>query len=278
MQGKGYPGSVCASETEPRRPIRRASVLRPDLRIDRNAPCPRRVALLQVGRCGIPSLPHPLMARSERARRTAASQDGAGGLPAHFMWRLPPDQAGFQPSWVVPEHPRGRAFHVSTDEPMMASMAGRYAAALFELAKEKRQLAQVEHDVVNVPGHAGRERGPAPAGAQPGDLRRGPGHGAWRPCSRRPAISGLTANFLKLIARNRRLFAVADMLKSFRALLARERGEVSADVASAHPLSAEQMNALKDTLKRRRSARMCRSTRASIPTCSAASSSRSAAG
>jgi F-type H+-transporting ATPase subunit alpha len=50
-------------------------------------------------------------------------------------------------------------------------------------------------------------------------------------------ISGLTANFLRLIARNRRLFAAADMLKCFRALLARERGEVSADVASAHALT-----------------------------------------
>ena len=62
-------------------------------------------------------------------------------------------------------------------------------------------------------------------------------------------ISGLTANFLKLIARNRRLFAAADMMKSFRALLARERGEVSADVASAHALTPEQMQLLSDTLR-----------------------------
>ena len=62
-------------------------------------------------------------------------------------------------------------------------------------------------------------------------------------------ISGLTANFLKLIARNRRLFAAADMLKSFRALIARERGEVSADVATAHALTPEQMQLLSDTLR-----------------------------
>jgi F-type H+-transporting ATPase subunit delta len=62
-------------------------------------------------------------------------------------------------------------------------------------------------------------------------------------------IRGLTANFLKLITRNRRLFAIGDMLKNFRALLARERGEVTADVASAHPLTPEQMNALKDMLR-----------------------------
>ena len=168
--------------------------------------------------------------------------------------------------------------HVSTDEPMMASMAGRYAAALFEIAKDDKQLAQVESDVKAFQGMLDDERGFAPAGAQPGDLRRGPGQGADGPARRRRGISGLTANFLKLIARNRRLFAVADMLKNFRALLARERGEVSADVASAHPLSAEQMNALQGHADAPRSARTCRSTRASIPTCSAAWSSRSAAG
>jgi F-type H+-transporting ATPase subunit delta len=62
-------------------------------------------------------------------------------------------------------------------------------------------------------------------------------------------ISGLTANFLRLIARNRRLFAVADMIKNFRAQLARERGEVTADVASAHALTPEQMQQLSDTLR-----------------------------
>ena len=39
------------------------------------------------------------------------------------------------------------------------------------------------------------------------------------------------------------------MMKAFRALVARERGEVSADVASAHPLTPEQMQLLSDTLR-----------------------------
>ena len=62
-------------------------------------------------------------------------------------------------------------------------------------------------------------------------------------------ISGLTTNFIKLLTRNRRLFAVADILRTFRALLARERGEVSADVATAHALTPAQMQVLSDTLK-----------------------------
>ena len=62
-------------------------------------------------------------------------------------------------------------------------------------------------------------------------------------------IDGLAANFLKLLIKNRRLFAAGDMIKSFKAIAARERGEVSADVTSAHPLNDAQMAALKDQLR-----------------------------
>ncbi len=131
---------------------------------------------------------------------------------------------------------------------MMASMAGRYAAALFEIAKDDKQLPQVESDVKSLQAMLESSE----------DLRRlvrSPVISAEDQAKALTAILGkagvsaLTAKFLKLIARNRRLFAVGDMFKNFRALLARERGEVSANVASAHPLGDEQMNALKDALK-----------------------------
>lgn len=131
---------------------------------------------------------------------------------------------------------------------MMASMAGRYAAALFELAKEEKQLPQVEADLKSFQTMLDDSE----------DLRRlvrspvisadDQAKGLTAILSK-AGIAGLTTNFFRLIARNRRLFATADMLKNFRALLARERGEVSADVASAHALSAEQMAALKDMLR-----------------------------
>ena len=137
---------------------------------------------------------------------------------------------------------------MSTDEPMMASVAGRYAAALFEIAKEERQLPQVEADVKAFQRLLDESE----------DLRRlvrspvisaGDQAKAIGAVLEKAGSTSLTANFLKLIARNRRLFAVADMLKNFRALAARERGEVNADVASAHPLNDDQMNALKDALR-----------------------------
>jgi F-type H+-transporting ATPase subunit delta len=131
---------------------------------------------------------------------------------------------------------------------MMASMAGRYAAALFELAKDQKQLEQVESDLVSLQAMLDSSA----------DLRRlvlSPVITAEDQAKAlgavlgKAGISGLTANFIKLIAKNRRLFAAADMMKAFRALVARERGEVSAEVASAHALSPEQMQLLSDTLR-----------------------------
>src|SRR5262245_18715653 len=62
-------------------------------------------------------------------------------------------------------------------------------------------------------------------------------------------IEGLTANFVKLAAKNRRLFAVPDMIKAFRALVAQHRGQTSAVVISATKLEQGQVRALKEALK-----------------------------
>ena len=62
-------------------------------------------------------------------------------------------------------------------------------------------------------------------------------------------IGGLAANFFKLIASNRRLFAAADMIRGFKALAAQIRGEVTAEVTSAAKLSDAQVTELKKTLK-----------------------------
>lgn len=137
---------------------------------------------------------------------------------------------------------------MANDDPIMASMPGRYATALFDLAKDKGQLKAVEADVLNVEGMLGESP----------DLRRlvrSPVFTAEQQASAIAALaakvglSEITSNFLKLITKNRRLFAVEDIFKAFKALLARERGEVSAEVESAHPLSEAQMQALRDQLK-----------------------------
>ena len=62
-------------------------------------------------------------------------------------------------------------------------------------------------------------------------------------------IGGLVGNFLKVVARNRRLFAVPAMIKAFRRIAAEQRGEVAAEVTSAHALTAAQETELKAALK-----------------------------
>jgi F-type H+-transporting ATPase subunit delta len=170
-------------------------------------------------------------------------QQGAGGKTAGSFW--------FGPHLVRPMgiFPRfRRELQVATDDPMMASMAGRYASALFELAKQEKQLPQVEGDLKSFQRMLDDS-------AELRRLVRSPVISAEDQAKAlsallsRAGVGELTANFLRLTARNRRLFAVADMIRGFRSLLARERGEASADVTSAHTLTPDQMNLLEDTLR-----------------------------
>lgn len=62
-------------------------------------------------------------------------------------------------------------------------------------------------------------------------------------------ITGLTGNFLRVVAKNRRLFAVPGMIKAFRQIAAEARGEAAAEVTSAHELTAAQRTELKAALK-----------------------------
>jgi F-type H+-transporting ATPase subunit delta len=131
---------------------------------------------------------------------------------------------------------------------MMAGMAGRYAAALFELAKDQQQVETVEADVKAFQSLLDgsddlRRLVRSPVISADDQLR------ALTALLAKAGISGLTGNFLRLITRNRRLYAVGDILKTFRVLLARERGEVTAEVATAHALTGAQMQVLSDTLK-----------------------------
>jgi len=62
-------------------------------------------------------------------------------------------------------------------------------------------------------------------------------------------IKGLAANFLRVITANRRLFAVRDMIRAYRVLVAAHKGEVSAHITVAEQLSDKNLDALKSALK-----------------------------
>ena len=131
---------------------------------------------------------------------------------------------------------------------MTTGVAGRYASALYELAKEQGQHAAVEQDLVKFQALIDGSD----------DLRRvvlSPAFSAQDQSKAIAAIAAkagtgtLTANFLSVLTRNRRLFAISDVVKNYRLIAARARGEVAASVVSAHPLSETQLQALKDQLK-----------------------------
>jgi F-type H+-transporting ATPase subunit delta len=138
--------------------------------------------------------------------------------------------------------------YVATDSPIMASVAGRYASALFELASDERQIADVEKNLMSF-------QAMMDASADLQRLIRSPVFSAGDQLKALSAIldkagiGGLAGNFLRLIARNRRLFAAPDMIKAYRALTARARGEVEAEVTSAFALKDAQVEALKEALR-----------------------------
>lgn len=130
----------------------------------------------------------------------------------------------------------------------MASVAGRYASALYDLAVEQKQAAEVEADLGKVQAMIDEStdlqrmvRSPViPAAEQTAALV------ALLP---KVGTGPLVTNFMKLIASNRRLFAVSDMIKAYRTIAAKARGELTAEVATAHPLTDAQTEALKQVLK-----------------------------
>lgn len=130
----------------------------------------------------------------------------------------------------------------------VSGVAMRYAGSLFELAVEQKALVQVEKDLGSI--------GSMIAGSA--DLKRAIAspvfsaieqQGAMKALATKAKVSGIVANFLRLTAKNRRLSALPQMISAFTSLAATHRGEASADVTSAHPLSDTQKRELAATLK-----------------------------
>ena len=134
------------------------------------------------------------------------------------------------------------------EDPIVSGMAGRYATALFELALEEKAVDAVKSDL---------EQFDAAIAANPDLARlvRSPVFGADEQLRAlgaildKAGIKGLAANFLHVITTNRRLFAVRDMIRAYRALVARHKGEVTAQVTVAEKLNAKNIDALKSALK-----------------------------
>ncbi len=127
-------------------------------------------------------------------------------------------------------------------------MAGRYARALFELALDAKSVDAVKADIEQFDAMI----------SESADLRRlvrSPVFGAEEQgralaaVLAKASIGGLAADFLLFVTSNRRLFAVRDMMRGFRRLVARWEGEVTAEVTVAEKLSDARLEEIKSALK-----------------------------
>ena len=137
---------------------------------------------------------------------------------------------------------------MAAEDPSVSGVSGRYATALFELARDEKSIDAVKADLEKFEAML----------ADSADLKRlvrspvfsaGEQSRALAAVLDKAEISGVAARFLKVLTANRRLFAVTDVIRAFRALVARFKGEATADVTVAEKLSDKNLDALKTALK-----------------------------
>jgi F-type H+-transporting ATPase subunit delta len=131
-----------------------------------------------------------------------------------------------------------------------ASLAGRYASALFDLASENGKVTPVESDLEKLGAALAESAELAGLTTNP-QLTRDVQGTAIAAVAKKLKLAPLTTQFLGVLAANRRLAKLPAIISAFKAIAAAQRGEVTATVTSAHPLSADQLAALKTKLTAR---------------------------
>lgn len=137
---------------------------------------------------------------------------------------------------------------MAAETTLVSDIAARYATALFELAREQDALDAVERDLATIRA----------ALAESDDLRnvvrnpifdRATQSAAMAAVLEKMGVGALVANFVGVVTTNRRLFALDGMALGFQRQLALHRGEVAAEVTSAHALSPAQRDGIAAALK-----------------------------
>ncbi len=142
-----------------------------------------------------------------------------------------------------------KAVIVASGQTVTSSLSGRYATALFELALERDAIDAIAADLGYLEAMIGESE----------ELRyliqsplfsRDDQKKALAALSEKAGLSEIVRNTLGVIAENRRLFALEDVIKVYRTLVSEHRGEIEARVTSATTLSAAQGDALEVALKK----------------------------
>jgi F-type H+-transporting ATPase subunit delta len=139
---------------------------------------------------------------------------------------------------------------VETSGGIRASLAGRYASALFDLARDERQIDAVGRslDTLNQALLDSKDFGELIESPLVSRDEAGKAFAALAP---QFGIDPTTANFLGVLARNGRKRELRPVIRAFRRLAADHRGETTADVITARPLKDDQIEALKQQLRSR---------------------------
>jgi F-type H+-transporting ATPase subunit delta len=137
---------------------------------------------------------------------------------------------------------------VETSGGIRASLAGRYASALFDLARDQRQIESVGKSLDALSQALLDSRDFAELVASPLVSRDEAGK-AFAALAPQLGIDPITSNFLGVLARNGRKGQLRAVIRSFRRLASEHRGEVTAEVLTARPLNDDQLAGLEQQLK-----------------------------
>lgn len=129
-----------------------------------------------------------------------------------------------------------------------ASIAGRYATALFGLAQEKKAISKVEDSLAKIK-QALAESDALKQLTSNQAISRNEAKSAVAAVAKKMKLDALTANTLGVLAENRRLDQIKSVAEAFAILAAEQRGELTAEVTSARKLTAAQTKALAAKLK-----------------------------
>ena len=139
---------------------------------------------------------------------------------------------------------------METSGGIRASLAGRYASALFGLARDERQIEAVGTSLDKLSQALVDSREFSELVSSP-LIDRDQAGKAFAAVGDQIGIDPVTRNFLGVLARNGRKNQLQPVIRAFRRLAAEHRGEATADVVSAHPLKDDQLAALKQQLRSR---------------------------
>ena len=129
-------------------------------------------------------------------------------------------------------------------------LAGRYAAALFDLAGEQKAVDAISADLAAFRKAMDTNPDLARVVKSPVFSREDQGK-ALKAVLAKQGAGKLTIQFLLLLAAKRRLFALTGIIQAYESLVAKSRGETEAEVTSARPLADAELAELKTALKAR---------------------------